>query len=150
MVIVGDSIIRGIEAQVCSRERERERESCMVCCLPGAQVGDLSGRVDRLWARAGVDPVVIVHVGTDDMHKGSLSVLQTKFKELGAMLRSRTDEVVFSEVLPVPHANPGKIEEIKKLNAWLKSWCRVEGYRFMGHWDSFWNRWDLFEEKYKV
>uniref|UniRef100_A0A8C4T207 SGNH hydrolase-type esterase domain-containing protein n=1 Tax=Erpetoichthys calabaricus TaxID=27687 RepID=A0A8C4T207_ERPCA len=140
VVIVGDSIIRGFDAQVWSRERE----SRTVCCLPGAQVGDLPGKMDRLLARAGVDSVFIVHVGTNDIHKGRLSVLKSIFKELGAKLRSRTDKVVFSEVLPVPRASPGKIEEIRRLNAWLKFWCRVEGYRFMGHWDSFWNRWDLF------
>ena len=43
----------------------------MVCCLPGAQVGDTL-------TRAGRDPVVMVHVGTN---KGRFEVLQDTFVE---------------------------------------------------------------------
>ncbi|XP_072558777.1 uncharacterized protein [Paramormyrops kingsleyae] len=141
VVVVGDSIIRGVDSYVCTRDRG----SRTVSCLPGAQVGDLPDRVDKLLAPAGVDPVVVVHVGTNDIGKGRRAVLQDKFIEVANKLRSRTSMVVFSEILPVPRASEAKLAEIRRLNAWLKGWCRKEGFRFMGHWRTFWNRWDLFK-----
>lgn len=37
----------------------RDKESCTVCCLPGVEV-ECAG---KLLARAGKDPVVMVHIG---------------------------------------------------------------------------------------
>uniref|UniRef100_A0A3B3QC59 SGNH hydrolase-type esterase domain-containing protein n=1 Tax=Paramormyrops kingsleyae TaxID=1676925 RepID=A0A3B3QC59_9TELE len=141
---IGDSIIRGVDSYVCTRDRG----SRTVSCLPGAQVGDLPDRVDRLLAPAGVDPVVVVHVGTNDIGKGRRAVLQDKFIEVADKLRSRTSTVVFSGILPVTRASKAKLAEIRGLNAWLKWWCRKEGFRFMGHWQTFWNRWDLFKGRW--
>uniref|UniRef100_A0A3B3SHZ5 SGNH hydrolase-type esterase domain-containing protein n=1 Tax=Paramormyrops kingsleyae TaxID=1676925 RepID=A0A3B3SHZ5_9TELE len=128
LVVVGDSIIRGIDSYVCTRDRG----SRTVSCLPGAQVEDLPNRVDRLLAPAGVDSVVMVHVGTNNIGK-----------EVVEKLRSRTSTVVFSGILPVPRTSQAKLAEIRRLDAWLKGWCRKEG--FMGHWKTFWNRWYPFK-----
>ncbi|XP_051788402.1 probable ATP-dependent DNA helicase HFM1 [Erpetoichthys calabaricus] len=68
VVIFEDTVINGMKVQVCSIDGE----SCTVCCLPGAQVGDFPGSANRLLASVGVDPVVIVHIGTNDIHNGSL------------------------------------------------------------------------------
>uniref|UniRef100_A0A3B3SWT8 SGNH hydrolase-type esterase domain-containing protein n=1 Tax=Paramormyrops kingsleyae TaxID=1676925 RepID=A0A3B3SWT8_9TELE len=141
VVVVGDSVIRGVDSYVCTRDRG----SRMVSCLPGAQVGDLLNRVDRLLAPPGVDPVVVVHVGTNDIGKGRKAVLQDKFIEVTDKLRSRTSMVVFSGILPVPCASQAKLAEIRGLNAWLKWWFRKEEFSVMGHWKTFWNRWDLFK-----
>ncbi|KAJ8364355.1 hypothetical protein SKAU_G00131860 [Synaphobranchus kaupii] len=139
-LIVGDSILRGVDNIVCLHDKEFHT----VCCLPGAQVGDLLECADKLLARAGRDPVVMVRVGTNDMGKGRFEVLQGKFAELADKIRSRTFTVVFSGILPVPRASRGKHRFIWRFNTWLQSFCRKEGYRFMGHWDSFWDRGDLY------
>jgi len=31
------------------------------------------------------------------------------------------------------------------MDTWLKRWCEGEGFRFLGHWDRFWGRWDLYK-----
>ena len=100
LVIVGDSILRGVDSRVCACDKD----SRTVCCLPGAQVGDILARVDKLLARAGRDPVVMVYVGTNDIGKGRFKVLQEKFVDLAEKIRSRT-MVVFSGILPVPRAS---------------------------------------------
>lgn len=141
LLIVGDSIVRGVDSIVCSRDKE----SRTVCCLPGAQVGDLLENADKLLARAGRDPVVMVHVGTNDIGKGRFEVLQDKFVELAGKLRGRTSKVVFSGILPVPRASRGKQHFIWRFNTWLQTFCRKEGHRFMGHWDYFWDRGDLYK-----
>ena len=91
---VGDSMIRGVDSIVCARESQT------VCLLPGAPAGDILECLDRLLARAGRDPVVMVHVGTNGMGKGRFEFLQDKFAE---DIRSRTSTVVLSGFLPVPH-----------------------------------------------
>ncbi|MBN3305938.1 RNF11 protein, partial [Amia calva] len=47
VVIVGDSILRGVDHTVCSSDKETR----MVSCLPGAQVADLPKLVDGLLIR---------------------------------------------------------------------------------------------------
>ena len=136
LLIVGDSIIRGVDSVVCSRDKE----SRTVCCLPGAQVGDILERVDKLLAREERDVVVMVHVGTNDIGRGRFEVLQDKFVELAEKIRSKTSAVVFSGILPVPRASRAKQNQIWRFNTWLQSFCRKEGYRFSGHWDFFWDR----------
>ena len=51
--------------------------------------------MNKLLARAGRDPVVMVHNGTNDIGKGRFEVLQDKFVEL-EKIRSRTSTEVFS------------------------------------------------------
>lgn len=65
MVVVGNSIIRNIERLVCNRDPQAH----IVCCLPGTRVKDVTLRVDKLLARAGENPVIIIHAGTSDVGK---------------------------------------------------------------------------------
>eukprot|EP00061_Rhincodon_typus_P008764 g31662.t1 len=41
----------------------------MVCCLPGARVRDISDLLQRILEREGEDPVVVVHVRTNNISK---------------------------------------------------------------------------------
>ena len=41
----------------------------MVCCLPGARVRDISDRLERILEGGREDPVVVVHVGTNNIGK---------------------------------------------------------------------------------
>lgn len=53
--------------------------------------------------------------------------------------------MVISRVLPVLHAGEGKNREIGDLNVWLRSWCRKQGFRFLDHWDLFWDKGELYK-----
>ena len=135
VLVVGDSIVRNIDSWVCD-----DRENRMVTCLPGAKVADLSRHLDRLMCSAGEEPVVVVHVGTNDIGKGRRDALEAKFRLLGKRLKSRTSMVAFSEMLPVPHAGPGRQAELQSLNAWMRRWRREEGFGFIRKWGHFWER----------
>ena len=128
LVIVGYSILRGVDSIVCARDKG----SRTVCCLPGAQVGDILDRVDKLLARAGRDPVVMVHVGTNDIGKGRFEVLQEKFVDLAEKIRSRTSKVVFSRILPVPRASRGKQSFIWRFNTWQRNFFMGRGVQVYG------------------
>uniref|UniRef100_A0A8C3F9E0 Uncharacterized protein n=1 Tax=Chrysemys picta bellii TaxID=8478 RepID=A0A8C3F9E0_CHRPI len=95
---------------------------------------------------AGEEPVVVEHVGTNDIRKDRRDVLEAKFRLLGKRLKSRTSMVAFSEMLPVPHAGPSTQAELQSLNAWMRQWCREEGFRFIRNWGNFWDVGSLYRK----
>jgi len=68
-IVIGDSIVRGIDRRFCGRKRE----SRMVCCLPGARVKDVSERLQGILEGEGEQPVVVVHIGTNGIQNGMRS-----------------------------------------------------------------------------
>ena len=46
----------------------------------------------------------------------------------------------------MPRATESRNRKIRQMNAWLESWCRGQGFRFLDHWDLFWGRGDLFKK----
>uniref|UniRef100_A0A8C5MJG2 SGNH hydrolase-type esterase domain-containing protein n=1 Tax=Leptobrachium leishanense TaxID=445787 RepID=A0A8C5MJG2_9ANUR len=152
VVVVGDSIIKRVDRVICRADRLNRT----VCCLPGARVRHVVDRVDRLLGGAGEDPAVMVHIGTNDKVSGRWKDLKNDFRELGSKLKKRSSKVVFSEILPVPRATVERQREIREVNAWLKAWCRKEGFGFLEHWahfalgrkelykkDGYKNNWDI-------
>uniref|UniRef100_A0A8C5QSS9 SGNH hydrolase-type esterase domain-containing protein n=1 Tax=Leptobrachium leishanense TaxID=445787 RepID=A0A8C5QSS9_9ANUR len=130
VVVVGDSIIKRVDRVICRADRLNRT----VCCLPGARVRHV---VDRLLGGAGDDPAVMVHIGTNDKVRGRWKDLKNDFRELGSKLKKRSSKVVFSEILPLPRATVERQREIREVNAWLKAWCRKEGFGFLEHWAHF-------------
>lgn len=141
-IVIGDSIVRGIDRRFCGRKRDSRR----VCCLPGARVKDVSERLQDILEWEGEQPVVVVHIGTNDIGKKRDEVLQGEFRELGDKLKSRTSKVIISGLLPVPRASQSRNRRIFQMNTWLEKWCKGEGFKFLGHWNQFWGRWDRYKQ----
>ena len=140
VVVIGDSIVKGIDTVFCDQDRESRR----LCCLPGARVQDISSGLQRNLEWEGKNPVVVVHVGTNDIGRTGTKVLRREYEKLGAKLKSRTKKVIISGLLPEPRANWHRVNKIKEVNTWLKDWCGRNGFEFMGHWHQYWGRGDLF------
>ena len=132
-IVVGDGKVKGIDRRVCGQKRD----SRMVVCLPGAGVQDVSERVEGILKGGGTESDVIVHVGEKDVGTKCRGDIRRQFRELGARLKCRASRVAFSGLLPVPGASRARNNEILQLNAWLKDWCRAEGFRFVDHWEVF-------------
>ncbi|XP_055508716.1 uncharacterized protein LOC129707614 [Leucoraja erinacea] len=139
---IGDSIVRGSDRRFCGRSRETR----MVVCLPGAKVSDVSQRIQDIQKSEGEEPEVVVHIGTNDIGKKREEVLKGGFRELGGELRKRTKKVTISGLLPVPRDSESRNGARWRINAWLKDWCRGQGFKFLDHWDFFWGRWDLYRK----
>ncbi|XP_059846282.1 uncharacterized protein LOC132405470 [Hypanus sabinus] len=139
-IVLGYSIVRGADRRFCGADWE----SRMVCCLPGARVRDISDRVQAILESEGMNPDVVVHVGTNDVGKVSEGVLLREFRELGVKLKGRTSRVTISGLLPVPRASEAKNRMIMHINTRLRAWCRKEGFRFLDNWSLFQGHWDLF------
>ena len=83
VVVVGDSLLRGIEAQVC-REDPWTRQ---VCCLPGAQIRDVTEGLPKLIKPTDTYPFLLIHVGTNDVAKWSYEEIKLDFEALGRKLK---------------------------------------------------------------
>ncbi|MGH0153496.1 UNVERIFIED_CONTAM: hypothetical protein FKN15_025367 [Acipenser sinensis] len=83
VMIVGDSILRNTASSV----RSLDPLTTTVCYLPGASVKHITENVDRLLERTGDDPVVVVHIGTNNIERDRPRSLQNKFRELGRIFK---------------------------------------------------------------
>ena len=135
LLVVGDLIVRSIEWRVCD-----SCEDHTVTCLSSAKVVDITSRLDRLVESAGYEIAVVDHISTNDVEKCSCEVLEAKFRLFGRKLKARTSKAAFSEVLPVPPAGPDRQAELKGLNAWMRGCYQGEGFRFIRHWRTFWDK----------
>lgn len=116
----------------------------MGSCLLGARVEDLWSQIDRMFEGMGEEPVVVVHVGTNNIGRTRLEFFRANFIDVGRQLRKKTSRVVFSEILPVPCAGELWQKAIRHTNAWLRNLCRESGFWFLNHLGTFWNRGSLY------
>lgn len=68
-----------------------------------------------LWYQEVPFPLVIVHVGINEVGKCSHVVLEENVMLLGRRFKTRTSKVAFSEVLPVLHTAPATQAHITSL-----------------------------------
>jgi len=141
-IVVEDSIVRGRDSWFSGCDPDFQ----IVCCLPGARVCDVSDRVFKILKRGEEQPEVVVHIGTNDNGRKRDEDVKRDFRELGWMLKIRTNRVVISGLVPVPRASEARIRERVQLNTWLQVWCRREGFRYVDNWSTFWGRWDLYKK----
>ena len=64
-LVVGDSLLCGIKAQLCREDPWTHQ----VCCLLGAQIRDVTERLPKLIKPTYTYPFLLIHVGTNDIAK---------------------------------------------------------------------------------
>eukprot|EP00061_Rhincodon_typus_P007380 g29027.t1 len=136
-------MVRGADRRFCGTERDSQ----MVCCLPGARIRNASDQDYRILKGEGEQPEVMVHIGTNDIARKRDEVLKSEYRELGWKLKDRMSRIVISGLLLVPQASEARNREQVQLNMWLQGWCRKEGFRYVKYWDTFWGRWDLYRKE---
>ncbi|CAM4506417.1 unnamed protein product [Lepidochelys kempii] len=134
--VVGDSLLRRIDRPVTRADTENRR----VCCLPGAKIQDVDLRLKRIVKGAGKNPLIILHVGTNDTARFSLESIKGVYARLGRTLKEIEAQVIFSGILPVPREGQQRCDKIMTINRWLRQWCYKEGFGMYGHWEAFMDR----------
>ena len=82
----------------------------------------------------------MLHVSTNEVGECIRNILEAKFRLLGRKLKARNSKAAFSEVLGVPRAVSARQVELRSLNEWMRQWCQGEGFRFIRHWGTFWDK----------
>ena len=132
-VIIGDSLLRGTKGPIfCLDPSHRE-----VCCLPGAWVGDVARNISCLIKPSDYYPLLVFHIGNEEVGKRSTRVIKRDFRALGRLLKGLGAQVVLSFVLLVGDWDPHKMERVDALNEWLCEWCHAQGFGYYGFGCSF-------------
>ncbi|KAM7138764.1 uncharacterized protein RBU57_016504 [Macrochelys suwanniensis] len=129
VVVVGDPLLRGTEAPIC-RPDISSRE---VCCLPGARIRDVTEALSRIIRPSDYYPMLLIHVGTNDTARCDTEQIKSDYRALGVRVKDFGAQVVFSSILPVKGRGTGRDRCIVEVNAWLRRWCRQEGFGFLNH-----------------
>ncbi|KAF7243698.1 Polyribonucleotide nucleotidyltransferase, partial [Varanus komodoensis] len=116
VIVVGDSLLRGTEAAVC-RPNPETRE---VCCLLGACIRHVKDRVERLVRSGGHQPLMVIHVGTNDVARQGVVGTTRDFEALGKKLRELKAQVAFLSILPIRGFGPGRDRRASEVNDWLR------------------------------
>ena len=97
VIVVGDSILRGVEGPIC-RPDPHHRE---VCCIPGACVKDLTRRLPSLVKPKDYYPLLVFQVGSDNISRRSIKSMKRDFRALGKLIKGSGAQVMFSSIPPV-------------------------------------------------
>uniref|UniRef100_A0A8C3FFJ1 SGNH hydrolase-type esterase domain-containing protein n=1 Tax=Chrysemys picta bellii TaxID=8478 RepID=A0A8C3FFJ1_CHRPI len=134
--VIGDSLLRRLDRPVTRADPENRR----VCCLLGAKIRDVDLRLKRILKGAGKNPLIILHVGTNDTARFSLERIKEDYARLGKTLKEIEAQIIFSGILPVPREGQQRADRIVRINSWLREWCYKEGFGMYGYWEAFGDR----------
>ncbi|KAF7238327.1 Brevican core protein, partial [Varanus komodoensis] len=101
--------------------------------LYGARIRHVKDRVERLVHSGGHQPLLVIHVGTNDVARQGVGGTTRDFEALGKKLRELKAQVAFSSILPVRGFGPGRDRRASKVNDWLRVWCQKERFGFLDH-----------------
>jgi len=109
-----------MEGPVCQRDPTRRE----LCCLPRAQVRDISGKLPGLIRPSDYYPLLIIQAGSDEIAEKSLRSIKKDFRGLGQVVDGAGVQVVFSSVASV--AGKGT-ERIQKDLGWMLGGSSLPG-----------------------
>ncbi|KAF7254775.1 Laminin subunit alpha-2, partial [Varanus komodoensis] len=78
----------------------------------------------------GHQPLLVNHVGTNDVARQGVVGTTRDFEALGKKLRELKAQVTFSSILPVWGFGPGRDRRASEVNDWLRGWYQKERFGF--------------------
>lgn len=79
VIVIGDSLLRGMKGPVCQPDTTCRE----VCCFPGACVRDISMKLPGLICSSDYYPLLIVQASSNEVAERSLKMVKEDFRELG-------------------------------------------------------------------
>ena len=126
-VIIGDFLLKETEGPVCCLDPSHRE----VCCLPGVRVRDFARNITRLVKPSNYYPLLVFHIGNEEVGERSPRAIKRDFRALGRLLKGSGAQVVFSAVLSVGDWDPHKRKRVDTLNDRLCEWC-AQGFGYYG------------------
>ena len=129
VIVVGDSILRGVEGPI----RRLDMLHREVCCLPGAQVKDLMAQLPALGRAKDYYPLLVSQVGSDDITRRSPKAMKRDFRSLGKLIQGLGAQIVFSSIPSAGEMDEEEYRRTQQMNLWLQDWCYRQGFGFFNH-----------------
>jgi len=95
-------------------------------------VRDVARKITCLVKPSDYYPLLVFHVGDEEVGKISSWVIKRDFSALGRLLKGSGVQAVFSSVLSVGDLDPYKRRRVDMLNEWLCEWCHTQGFGYYG------------------
>lgn len=94
-----------------------------VCCLPSAQIRDVTTRLKSLVQPSDHCLFLLFHMGTNGITTKSLRLIKRDFRALRRMLTNSGAQIVFSSVLLAAGRDFGRNRQAQNMSTWLQDWC---------------------------
>lgn len=101
-----------------------------VCCLPGARIRDITGKLLSLVRPSDYCLLLVVQAGSGKITKRCLSAIERDFRALGRLVEGSGAGVV---ILPVTMSLINMNRQIHQVSAWLQGWCHSKNFEFVDH-----------------
>lgn len=111
VVIIGNSLLRGTEDLVCHSDPSHRE----VCCLPEAWVRDVGRNITCLVKPSDYYPLLVFHIGNEEVGKISSWAIKMDFRALGRLLKGSGAQVELC--LRNSHS------QVESLWIKIKDWC---------------------------
>ena len=138
--LIGDSLIRNMLDEFCSRAPRRRRRHC----IPGGTLDDVTAACDDISRDTNENTLFLIHVGTNDVQRTRSEALLEKYRKLIRKYKEKSHNVIISGILPRINADRLFYNKAFSTNARLVNLCREEGVRFINLWNDFHNQEILF------
>lgn len=138
--LIGDSLVRGQLVEWAGRNHTRRKRYC----CPGAKVENLIDSLDFFTDGVHDHSRLIIHVGTNNIFNSRSEDLLEKYKDLMRKLKEKTNEIIFTGILPRINGPNAFYSRALYINNQLKSLCEQEGVGFANFWNDFYGKRELF------
>ena len=101
-----------------------------VCCLPGAQVKDITRKLPSLVRSSDYYQLLLFHMGGDEATTSSPRASRRDFRALGQLVRESGAQVIFSSVLPIAGSDIGRNRRSQTIYTLLSGWCHSHNFGF--------------------
>lgn len=138
-VVIGDSIVRYQNYEFAKRNEPKRK----VICKPGANIDSLTNIVNstNLQNRSSL---VICHVGTNNLKNTRSEAILDKYHRLIQTLKTKTEHVIISGLLPRPHDDERIYSKIIYINTALRNICSRESVSYFDGFSGFIDQDDMF------
>jgi hypothetical protein len=137
IVVVGSSLTRGLLSTFCGRNVAHRKRYC----YPGARVQTIKDNVNDFSAGASANTAYIVLVGSNDLTQNNVDrrKLLATYRSLIRDLKKKSNNIMFSSILPRFSGSYQFHNEAFNLNRELKWLCAEHKIGYINAWDSFYN-----------
>ena len=127
VAVIGSSLLRGTEG----RAHQLDPTSREDCCLLGARVRDISGKLPDLIRPSDYYPLLLVQAGRDEVTEKSMRTMKKDFRGLARVVDGAGVQVVFSSVPSVARKDGKRIRKTHRINKWLRGRCKHKNLGFL-------------------
>lgn len=135
ILLLGDSTIR-----------QEKLPACITYCVNYGKVSDITSLLPKILEIHPSVTMIIIHAGANNVMERQSARLHREFEELCFKIESLGKRCIISGPIPSPVHGSECFSRLFSLHQWLNNFSTASGFNFVGHFDYFWARLDLYDK----